>query len=271
MNSFHLLKRWHLLRNDAKGFFLLALTDVLYPFAKMLPTVRLIRNRLKNRLQSTSRFVLRFGEHAYACRPGDIGTLLEVHIAKTYHKHPDFTPRPGNVVVDVGANIGEYAIPAAKAAGNKGTVIALEPNPQAFSLLEQNLLLNKQKNIQAIKKAVYSRKGKIKMYTHPGSNVFDSVNPIFASYYPTEAVTLDAIAGTLKKIDLVKMDIEGGEFLALKGAHRVLQRKPRLIIELHGQANRNNVERLLRKYQYCLVHELQRSKECWIAYWESSG
>jgi len=72
--------------------------------------------------------------------------------------------KPGDVVIDVGANIGYYTLLFAKLVGPQGKVYAFEPHPDNFFLLKKNVDVNKYKNIIIEQKAVSNRAGKIKLF-----------------------------------------------------------------------------------------------------------
>ena len=241
-----LLKRIYLIRADFSSFLNLLIIDLLFFFQ---PITRKLRNRLKERLHRRSKMFVKFGEHKYLCRADDIDILLEVHKDKVYHKR--FTPKSNEVVVDLGANIGEYTIMAAKQAKN---VIAFEPNKRAVDFLNKNIELNKLTNVQVIPKAAHSKTGTITLYSIPGTNTRDSICLFNKGKYFSESITLDEALKD-KRIDIIKMDIEGAEFEALKGAENTLKNKPRIIAELHTAPIRQQVLDFLKKHGYRVSYE----------------
>jgi FkbM family methyltransferase len=144
------------------------------------------------------------------------------------------TPESGAVFLDVGAYIGPYAILAARASGAAGRVLALEPDPKNRRQLDKNLALNGITNCTVVPLAAWSRAGQIGWRKaeqpdwHGASDETDS--------HTTEAITLDDLVARqrLDRVDWIKMDIEGGEVEALRGAQMTLQRfRPTLFIEIH--------------------------------------
>jgi len=264
-----ILKRWYLFRNDLQSLLLLLTTDILYFISLFAPIVTNYRIKLRRRLHKNHKLLLRFGDCAYLCRISDINTLIEMYDLKEYQKEPHFMPKVGDLVVDVGANIGEYAIWAAKVAGPQGRVIAFEPNPHAISLLRRNVTLNGLKNVTIITKAVHAKKGTVKIYTCPETTSSDSVLPISKQSYMTKAMTLDSALSQERRIDLIKMDIEGAEYLALQGAHQVLRKKkPRIIVELHTRPIQKHVLTLLKSFGYHIVRKDIINDWLMIAYLE---
>jgi len=150
---------------------------------------------------------------------------------------------PSSVFVDVGANIGLYTLFAASLIGNGGKVMAIEASSREFKRLTDNITLNGLKNIRARHVALYDRPGTVEISIadeqHGGHNtlaqafVYDSVAKIMTETVVAE--TLDRLVESerLDRVDLIKLDIEGGELKALKGARETLKRfQPVLLIEV---------------------------------------
>lgn len=141
--------------------------------------------------------------------------------------------KPGDVVVDVGANIGYYTLIFARLVGKEGRVFAFEPDPDNFALLKKNVEVNGYKNVIIEQKAVSDKSGQIKLYLNP-ENV--GMHRIYRSNYAhesiqVESITLDDYFNNFdRKIDLVKMDIEGAEISAFKGMRSLAQNNPDLKI-----------------------------------------
>jgi FkbM family methyltransferase len=158
-------------------------------------------------------------------------------------RQPDYepvawvTPQSGAVFLDVGAYIGPYTILAARASGAAGRVLALEPDPKNRRQLDKNLALNGITNCTVVPLAAWSRTGPIgwRKADHPDWHRASEE----ANARTTEAITLDDLVArhTLDRVDWIKMDIEGGEIEALKGAENILARfRPKLFIEVHETA-----------------------------------
>lgn len=137
--------------------------------------------------------------------------------------------QPGMTVVDVGANIGYYTLLAASCVGSSGRVYSFEPEPTNFSLLERNIRLNHATNITTAQKAISNTSGTITLFTDRrlsgGHQIFDTGAK--ESSMSIEAVTLDAyFQNTVPRIDLIKIDIEGAEALALEGMSQIMRANP---------------------------------------------
>src|SRR5919197_129327 len=99
---------------------------------------------------------------------------------KTMTLHEDdilnhhFTPKEGDIVVDVGAHIGPYTIIASKRIGSGGKVVSIEADPDNFDLLNRNIQLNKLSNVMALNYAVYSEEKILKLYLPSGEGADSS-------------------------------------------------------------------------------------------------
>jgi FkbM family methyltransferase len=152
---------------------------------------------------------------------------------------------PGMTFVDVGANWGYFTLLAASLVGPRGRVLALEPEPRLFGLLEQNLRLNDLEHVTAIRAAASDRRSNkiLHAFEEDGGNWGESslaLAPPGALSAEVEGCPLDAAAARadLTTIDLVKIDVEGHELQVLAGMSEGLEsgRYRRLIVEWHPAA-----------------------------------
>jgi FkbM family methyltransferase len=121
--------------------------------------------------------------------------------------------KPGGVFVDVGANIGGYTVRLAK----KSRVYAFEPHPLNYSLLRSNLKLNNLNEASAYNCAVSDTVGDAELYTSKFHGCHSIVNR--QEEHVTVAVTtLDKILSDVKKVDVLKIDVEGAEPHVFRGA-----------------------------------------------------
>jgi len=156
----------------------------------------------------------------------------ESTVEKVY-SHPLIHVRRDDVVIDCGAHIGGFTRIALQAGAR--LVVAIEPEDANLRAFRRNFAQElKSARVLLIPKGVWETTGKLPLHI---SKTGDSHSIIFAQKGPgdeeIEVTTLDALAGELKleKIDFIKMDIEGSEANALRGARQVMQRwKPRLAI-----------------------------------------
>jgi len=137
--------------------------------------------------------------------------------------------KKGDVFIDVGAHIGYFSLLAASKVGNEGHVFAFEPAPANFHLLLKNIALNKCENITAIRRAILEKNKKTNLYfsdTNTGDHrVFDSGEK--RKFIEINAISLDGFFDKRdKKINFIKIDVQGSEMNALKGMTGILKRKP---------------------------------------------
>jgi len=135
---------------------------------------------------------------------------------------------PGDTVLDVGANIGLWSMGAANRAGKRGSVHAFEPVPENFDRLKHHLSLNSLKNVACVQKAVGANDGVSIFYTATnGNSGMGSLAPMrhVDGEIRVAVTTLDSYAAEAKiaRVDFLKLDIEGGELGALRGASRILR------------------------------------------------
>ena len=138
-----------------------------------------------------------------------------------------------SVIIDVGAYRGGYTIRFAKKA-IKGKVIAIEPNSENYKFLLLNIYYNNVKNATVYKTIAYSHISKIKFFENKDVPAMSSIVTNNSNGIEIEAITLDEItkANELKKIDLIKIDVEGSEYEVLKGSEYILKLAKYLIIEV---------------------------------------
>lgn len=166
-----------------------------------------------------------------------------------------YLPRKGDIIFDLGSYVGCFTIIASKLVGNKGKIVAFEPDSVSYRKLLANIELNKLDNVIAINKGVFDSNSKKDFYsrTSRGSSfIFESDMP----KKQLDVVKLDFVAKELKLIpNFIKMDVEGSELFVLKGAKDLLKNnKINLAIATYhiidGKTTDNDVEKFLQKLKY---------------------
>jgi FkbM family methyltransferase len=129
--------------------------------------------------------------------------------------------KTGDIVVDVGANIGLISLAAASLVGDTGRVVCIEPNPRTFRYLRKNVELNRFSHCTTFNCAVGEQSGT----TLISNGRFDDINRIVAEDgVSVPLVTLDEILSEISgRIRLLKIDVEGYELYVLKGAVNSLE------------------------------------------------
>ena len=157
--------------------------------------------------------------------------------------------RPGDVVYDVGANVGFYTLLASKLAGH-GSVVSFEPLPRNLALLERHLRLNAVRNVRVLPIAVSSRSGTARFAT--------SHNPAMGGLTATGEIEVttasldDLIAArAIARPSFMKIDVEGAEHDVLTGAAKLLaEDRPTILLSAHGYLQHDRCLTLLRAAGY---------------------
>ena len=140
----------------------------------------------------------------------------------------------GNIVVDVGANIGLHTLNMARIVGNTGQVFAFEPDPSNFEILKKNVKINNYKNIILEQKAVGDKHGRTTLYQsdHPGKHRIFPQTEQAKSQVQVELTNLDNYfdSDMIDKINFIKIDVEGLEFSVLKGMKNILKNSKKIKI-----------------------------------------
>jgi len=154
--------------------------------------------------------------------------------------------KKGMVVVDIGANIGYYTLLAAHLVGDEGRVFAFEPDPHNFSLLCKNIEINGHRNVIPVRKAVFSKSGKMKLFldkSNLGGHSLSGANVDMGVSIMVEATSLDDyLKNTNCKIDVIKMDVQGSEMEVLEGMTDTINRNDdlKIITEFWPMGIRNS-------------------------------
>ena len=179
-----------------------------------------------------------------------------------------FTPKQGDIVVDIGAHMGRYTIISSKRVGTNGKVVAIEAHPGNFEMLNRNIKLNQLTNVIPLNYAVYSKETKIKLYIPGEESGYTVYNTIMSNRAGTEDKFVEVNATTLdcllqlhqireEEVNWVKIDVEGAEFEVLKGATNVLSKSKdtALLIEVHGSDNYKPILNFLNLYNFKIEFE----------------
>jgi FkbM family methyltransferase len=232
---------------------------------------------LKNTMVSVIDFL---PERPYAIHPSFIKAIprkgthdfFMFFVSREQNVKPHLVMNENETFVDVGANIGSYSLRIANDNKDKGVeVVAIEAHPENFKALRRNIQINNFRNVKTINKAASDHKGIINLYerSHGGSRVgtdlysLDNATVMDQSNFihpdrkalQLECDTLDNILAG-QKVDVMKIDIEGAEVLALKGATSTLKHLRKIIVEIHGD-NFEKVNEILARSNF----NLEVSKE----------
>jgi FkbM family methyltransferase len=141
--------------------------------------------------------------------------------------------RLGDVVVDVGANIGYYTLLLARHVGPQGKVYAFEPDPANFALLKRNVERNGYSNVVLVPKAVADRNGAAQLFRSRDNQGDHRLHAACEERPAVDVETIrldDYFTDASVRLSLIKMDIQGAEGQALAGMRQVLARSPEVRI-----------------------------------------
>src|SRR5215217_4067112 len=186
----------------------------------------------------------------------------------------NFTPKNGDIVIDVGAHIGPYTLKASKLVGLNGKVVAIEAAPENFDILNRNIQLNKLTNVIALNYAAYSKEDKIRLYLLKGKeSSYTKYNTVMTDRAGNEKRFVEVQANTLdyllqsngikhEQVNWIKIDVEGAEFDVLKGAKNILSKSGNisLLIEIHNLSSNNTtlyepIKEFLNSYDFTIEFE----------------
>jgi len=179
----------------------------------------------------------------YHCSPdkrGWFGWLYAFNYEPETRRVFEEIVRPGMTVVDIGANIGYYSLLAAKLVGDRGKVYAFEPDPAYYTLLKKNTAINRLNGIiEPFNIAIGDREKKSILYLGQSTGTsFFKIKDITGQKVNVDVLPLDRFFAEKNwpRVDVIKIDIEGAEKIALEGMHDLIKRNPwlKVIIELNS-------------------------------------
>jgi FkbM family methyltransferase len=156
--------------------------------------------------------------------------------AKDFWFHA-YRPRPGDVVVDVGAGIGTDTLAFARAVGKAGRVIAVEAHPETFARLRRNCEAHGLANVTCVWGAIVDAPCSVSIETgaeHESNSIRPGAQAPGTAVVP--GVTLDDVCAQqrIERIDLLKMNIEGAERMAIRGMRRAAAMTRHICIAAHS-------------------------------------
>lgn len=149
-----------------------------------------------------------------------------------------YMPKAGDVVLDCGGYCGDTAYLFSRKVGETGIVVVFEPDDENFAMLERNIALHKLDNVIPIKKGVWSKSTMLEFSVEGnlGSGIAKLIGRRGPCTRNVDVVSLDDVVSELglTRIDLIKMDIEGAEIEAVRGAQRLFSAHcPHVVIANH--------------------------------------
>jgi FkbM family methyltransferase len=170
--------------------------------------------------------------------------------------------RPEDVVYDIGAHLGAMALGAARLVGNLGRVVAFDGDPENVERLRGSITRNGlESNLEVVHAAVWSRTASDGISFRRGATArsqggvnADGQSPVIATgeIIKIPAITLDDfVAAAGPPPQLIKIDVEGGEYEVLRGGERLFEsQRPLLIVEIHHQQAAEKIAAWLSDHRY---------------------
>lgn len=186
------------------------------------------------RILGRHKIFLRSSDRGFACHVMLDG-FWEMWLTQFLARHVKL----GMTVVDVGANFGYYTLLLGDAVGETGHVIAVEPNPDAAALLQETVRLNGHATrTRVVPHALGATAGHGWLYSPDGepknATLVDSKDLRGGRTINVKTLTLDQIALPCKKVNLVKIDAEGGEIAIAAGMRQLIARdRPMITLEFN--------------------------------------
>lgn len=196
---------------------------------------------------------LRFGREVIYVREPEPFVYYATFVANEYGQ---LSLGQGDVVLDAGANIGDFTIKASKKVGNTGLVVAVEPNPENVKILKKNVEVNFLNNVVIIPFALSNKESwKYLSKNEVGGSITDQISEI-----KVKTVTIMSILKQLNldHFDVIKMDIEGAEEFVFEELG-FLTGVREIAIELHGKCNIESIPIRLGENGFALSHFTVRS------------
>ena len=158
-----------------------------------------------------------------------------------------------DTIIDAGANQGIFSLSFKSQITNEGLIICIEPFNYAIKKLKKNFKLNNFSNYLIYKKTLSNHNKKSKIYYSNHITDASIINHKFKKSKITDSITIDKIVASnyLKKLNFIKLDIEGAELLAIKGGIKSIKKfKPLIYLEINNSKSFNLIKNLMKKIGY---------------------
>ncbi len=177
--------------------------------------------------------------------------------------------KPGMTIVDIGANVGLYSVIASKVVGKKGRVYSFEPEPLNYKVLKKNISLNNCQNVLCEQMALGDKSGTAYLFKEARSIGTHSM--IKKKHGSQEKISvkvtkLDEYFSSTKKIDAIKIDVEGFELSVLVGARMILKNVNYLFFEFTKNERNDETTKFIKhlsgfRYFYLINEKTSRTKQ----------
>jgi FkbM family methyltransferase len=248
----------------------------LYKGLKVWKFYKYIRIKKKN-LDLTNKTV-KVNGYNLSLLPNDDGISTELALFNTHEplntKLFAQNIKKGMICFDIGANIGYYTLLESRIVGDEGRIIAIEPSPINFKQLQKNIKNENANNVELYQLAGGDKNGTIQFLLDPHSNLSRIISKEESKKAVGEIVEvpvkkLDSFLdeSSIKKLDLIRMDVEGYEFNILEGMKNSIKKfRPMIQMEVHtrllGFEKTKTLLEWLMNEKYEIVYYITRQLDC---------
>lgn len=213
---------------------------------RMRTRIRLHVGAFVYRLVKNHIYTVRFGLTRGLKRKGGLGFVPQILPPTHEEKFLTGLDLSGQTIYDIGGAEGLFTIFFGRAVGEKGKVVAFEPNQELHNKLIENVMLNKFNHVEVRQIALGKERKKEILAFHPlaptGGSIqeWEKVRILQSKTAKTVEVEVDSIdhqiaKSSLPKPDFIKIDVQGVELDILLGMSKTIQKhKPKLFIEIHA-------------------------------------
>jgi FkbM family methyltransferase len=215
---------------------------------------------LKKKLSTKTTFEVEFGEYRFNMnlqsaqrKFGSAGIFIQRKYYEPLLEYGHMFLHKGDCAIDGGANQGIYSCAFAAAVGPQGAVYAFEPQEYAVKCIEDNAKTNGFNNITVFPGAVSDSVGTIYLNIDRGPNAaYISEKNEGNNVIEVKTFTIDDLflSGKMRQVQLIKLDVEGAELKALKGARSMLNAHPVICLEAADLALYTEIAQYLAELKY---------------------
>ena len=218
----------------------------------------------RSRLGELLKIKIRVQDHFILLHPASLSTLLwyDSNFRSEDSEFMRAVLRAGETCIDVGANIGVTAIPAAITVGQGGRVIVFEPHPKTCRYLQENIALNGIKNIEVQRCALGDTRGST-FFTNKSTDDMNQIIGASRDAIEVPIALLDDFAQDCEQIALLKIDVEGYEKFVIAGATELIKKVTHIYFEVD--------EKNFSGFGYNSRDLLQQLAALGFSFWRRSG
>jgi len=210
---------------------------------------------------SKEKTIIIHGDCKFVTKPNDKGISTELIMYKNHEplctKLVSRIIKEGMICIDLGSNIGYYAVLESKKVGKNGRVYAIEASPDNFNCLQKNCKLQNFTNLESYNFAGSEKNGEVNFITKTISNwsrvMREGEEPDpsdIVTKVPAKTIDTFVQESGIKKFDFFRMDVEGYEYNIYKGMKESIKKfKPILLIEFHAIKLGENLKKFLIELQ----------------------